>query len=61
MAGNIDISAPEMIYLYRSTLTAEADSTGSGFGNGGNLTIDTVLLDPERQFVDLAVLLRQRG
>jgi large exoprotein involved in heme utilization and adhesion len=30
--------------LLNSTVTAQADTTGSGFGNGGNLTIDPSFL-----------------
>jgi large exoprotein involved in heme utilization and adhesion len=38
--GEITISAPDLIYLQDdSTLTAQADTTKSGGGNGGNLTI----------------------
>lgn len=42
--GNITLSAPSLTYLLRSTVTGEADTTGSGFGNGGNLTIDPSFL-----------------
>ena len=38
--GNISLTAPDMVYLLRSTLNGEADTTKSGFGNGGNLTIN---------------------
>jgi len=38
--GSITLAAPELVYLLHSTLSGEADTTGSGFGNGGNLTID---------------------
>ena len=38
--GNISLTAPDMVYLLRSTVTGEADTTGGGFGNGGNLTIN---------------------
>jgi hypothetical protein len=38
--GNITIAAPDLIYLWNSQLTAQADTTGGGFGNGGNLTIE---------------------
>jgi large exoprotein involved in heme utilization and adhesion len=38
--GNISVSAPNLIYLLNGRLTAQADTTASGFGNGGNLTID---------------------
>jgi large exoprotein involved in heme utilization and adhesion len=31
-----------LIYLLHSTLNAQADKTDTGFGNGGNLTIDPV-------------------
>src|SRR5439155_18899079 len=42
--GNIELTAPNQIYIFHSTLTGEADTTGSGFGNGGNLTIDPSFL-----------------
>jgi len=42
--GNISLAAPELTYLLNSTLTAQADTTDSGFGNGGNLTIDPSFL-----------------
>ncbi len=42
--GNISLAAPELTYLLNSTLTAQADTTASGFGNGGNLTIDPSFL-----------------
>jgi large exoprotein involved in heme utilization and adhesion len=42
--GNITLAAPRLIYLLHSTVTGEADTTGSGFGNGGNLTIDPSFL-----------------
>ncbi len=38
--GNITVSAPRLIYLLNSMLTGQADTTDSGFGNGGNLTIE---------------------
>jgi filamentous hemagglutinin family protein len=38
--GNIVVGAPALVYLLDGTLTAAADTTGSGSGNGGNLTID---------------------
>lgn len=38
--GNITVSAPKLVYLLNGSLNAQADSTDSGFGNGGNLTID---------------------
>lgn len=38
--GNIAISAPQLIYLLNSTLTAQADRSETGFGNGGNLTVN---------------------
>ena len=42
--GNIFLDAPELTYLLNSTITAQADTTSSGFGNGGNLTIDPSFL-----------------
>lgn len=42
--GNITLVAPTLIYLLHSTLSGEADTTGSGFGNGGNLNIDPSFL-----------------
>jgi len=42
--GEILLAAPELTYLLNSKLTAQADTTGSGFGNGGNLTIDPSFL-----------------
>ena len=42
--GNVSLAAPGLTYLLRSTVTSEADTTGSGFGNGGNLTIDPSFL-----------------
>jgi filamentous hemagglutinin family protein len=41
--GNIVIAAPNLIYLLDGKLTAQADTTASGFGNGGNLSIDPSL------------------
>src|SRR5207253_11512256 len=34
----------DRVYLLHSRLTAQADQTGSGFGNGGNITIDPSFL-----------------
>lgn len=42
--GNITISAPKLISLLNSSFNAQADSTDSGFGNGGNLAIDPSFL-----------------
>jgi hypothetical protein len=42
--GNISLVAPGLTYLLNSTITAQADTTASGFGNGGNLTIDPSFL-----------------
>ncbi len=42
--GNIELTAPNLVYLLHSTVTGAADTTGSGFGNGGNLTIDPSFL-----------------
>jgi filamentous hemagglutinin family protein len=42
--GNITVSAPKLVYLLNSSFNAQADSTDTGFGNGGNLTIDPSFL-----------------
>jgi hypothetical protein len=42
--GEIFLDAPELTYLLHSVVTAQADTTGTGFGNGGNITIDPSFL-----------------
>jgi large exoprotein involved in heme utilization and adhesion len=42
--GNITVTAADLIYLLQSKITGQADSTGTGFGNGGNLTFDSGFL-----------------
>jgi filamentous hemagglutinin family protein len=42
--GNIALTSPGLMYLRNSIVTGEADATGSGFGNGGNLTLQPSLL-----------------
>jgi len=42
--GNVSLSSPSLIYGLHSTVTGQADTTGTGFGNGGNLTLESSLL-----------------
>jgi large exoprotein involved in heme utilization and adhesion len=58
--GNIEITAPDLIYLLHSAITATAGSSG-GSGTGGNITLDPISIVLNNSLISANATIGQGG